>query len=161
MFLVCFVFLDDIRGKTVLHFCALAERDELACSYAALILHDDGIAITAEKIKKIVAAAGITDLQPYWPALFERVLKGKNIDDMILNAGGAGVPSVGGGAAPTAAAAAAAPDSKGADDTKKGGKKGADEKKGEGKKEEKKEEKPKEPEPEEEIALGSFGLFDE
>jgi large subunit ribosomal protein LP1 len=134
-----------------------AERDELACSYAALILHDDGIAITAEKIKKIVAAAGITDLQPYWPALFERVLKGKNIDDMILNAGGAGVPSVGGGAAPTAAA----PDSKGADDTKKGGKKGADEKKGEGKKEEKKEEKPKEPEPEEEIALGSFGLFDE
>jgi large subunit ribosomal protein LP1 len=138
-----------------------AERDELACSYAALILHDDGIAITAEKIKKIVAAAGITDLQPYWPALFERVLKGKNIDDMILNAGGAGVPSVGGGAAPTAAAAAAAPDSKGADDTKKGGKKGADEKKGEGKKEEKKEEKPKEPEPEEEIALGSFGLFDE
>jgi ribosomal protein L12E/L44/L45/RPP1/RPP2 len=113
------------------------------------------------KLKKIVAAAGITDLQPYWPALFERVLKGKNIDDMILNAGGAGVPSVGGGAAPTAAAAAAAPDSKGADDTKKGGKKGADEKKGEGKKEEKKEEKPKEPEPEEEIALGSFGLFDE
>jgi large subunit ribosomal protein LP1 len=62
----------------------------LACAYAALILHDDGIAVTAEKIKKIVAAAGITNLQPYWPSLFERVLKGKNIDDLILNAGGAG-----------------------------------------------------------------------
>merc|ERR1712216_396528 len=72
---------------------------ELACTYAALILHDDGIAITADKIATIVKAAGV-EMEPYWPTLFAKLLERKSIEDLITNVGG-------GGAAPAAAAAAA------------------------------------------------------
>ncbi|CAD6266407.1 unnamed protein product [Miscanthus lutarioriparius] len=47
---------------------------ELACTYAALILSDDGIAITAEKIATIVKAANIK-VESYWPALFAKLLR--------------------------------------------------------------------------------------
>lgn len=57
---------------------------ELACTYAALILHDDGIAVTADKIASILAAAKV-EVEPYWPSLFERALKGRNIDDLLLS----------------------------------------------------------------------------
>ena len=73
---------------------------ELACTYAALILHDDGIAITADKIATIVKAAGV-EIEPYWPTLFAKLLERKNIEDLITNVGG-------GGAAPAAAAGGAA-----------------------------------------------------
>eukprot|EP01120_Amphizonella_sp_Union-15-10_P008287 TRINITY_DN2956_c0_g1_i1.p1 TRINITY_DN2956_c0_g1~~TRINITY_DN2956_c0_g1_i1.p1 ORF type:complete len:125 (-),score=38.03 TRINITY_DN2956_c0_g1_i1:26-400(-) len=85
-----------------------AQKDELACTYAALILHDDGAAISAEKIKKITKAAGIT-VQPFWPNLFERVLKDRNLDDLILNAGGSGSAPVSvASSAPTTSSAPAA-----------------------------------------------------
>lgn len=66
--------------------CTAADRSELACTYAALILHDDGIAITADKITSILAAAKVT-VEPYWPGLFERALKGRNVDDMLMSVG--------------------------------------------------------------------------
>jgi large subunit ribosomal protein LP1 len=72
-------------------------KEELACTYAALILHDEGVGVTADKIKTLVKAAGV-EVAPYWPGLFEKLLKGKNIDDLLLNAGG------GGGAGPAAGA---------------------------------------------------------
>jgi hypothetical protein len=58
----------------------------LACTYAALILHDDGHQVTAEKINKILKAANVT-VEPFWPTLFERVLKNKKLDDLILAVG--------------------------------------------------------------------------
>merc|ERR1712039_1040049 len=61
---------------------------ELACTYAALILHDDGIAITADKIATIVKAAGV-EIEPYWPTLFAKLLERKNIEDLITNGGAA------------------------------------------------------------------------
>ncbi|KAJ6797001.1 Uncharacterized protein M6B38_221295 [Iris pallida] len=39
---------------------------EVACSYAALILFDDGIPITAEKISTLVKAANVK-IDSYWP----------------------------------------------------------------------------------------------
>ncbi|ESQ31992.1 hypothetical protein EUTSA_v10005602mg [Eutrema salsugineum] len=69
---------------------------ELACTYAALILHDDGIEITAEKISKLVKAANV-NVESYWPSLFAKLCQKKNIDDLIMNVGASG-----GAAAPVA-----------------------------------------------------------
>lgn len=46
-----------------------SEKQELAVTFAALILHDDKAAITAENITKLVTAAGV-QVEPYWPKLF-------------------------------------------------------------------------------------------
>merc|ERR1711911_436642 len=76
--------------------------DELACVYAALVLLDDDVAITAEKIQTILKAAGVK-VEPYWPGLFAKALEGLNLKAMITNVGS----GVGSGAAPAAAAAPA------------------------------------------------------
>ena len=60
---------------------------ELACTYAALILHDSGIAVTADKISSLLAAAKV-EVEPYWPGLFERALKGRNVDDLLMSVTG-------------------------------------------------------------------------
>ncbi|KAK4384777.1 60S acidic ribosomal protein P1 [Sesamum angolense] len=62
---------------------------ELACTYAALILHDDGIPITAEKIATLVKAANVT-VESYWPSLFAKLCEKRNIDDLIMNVGSGG-----------------------------------------------------------------------
>ncbi|KAJ4865941.1 60S acidic ribosomal protein family [Raphanus sativus] len=67
----------------------MANTSELACTYAALILHDDGIEITAEKIAKLVKAANV-DVESYWPSLFAKLCQKKNIDDLIMNVGASG-----------------------------------------------------------------------
>ncbi|KAH7447880.1 hypothetical protein KP509_01G125200 [Ceratopteris richardii] len=78
---------------------------ELACTYASLILYDDGIPVTAEKISTLVKAANVT-VEPFWPSLFAKLLESRNIEDLITNVG-----SGGGGGAVTAAAPAAAAES--------------------------------------------------
>ncbi|OIV96931.1 hypothetical protein TanjilG_00513 [Lupinus angustifolius] len=84
---------------------------ELACSYATLILHDEEIPITAEKISTVLKAANV-NVESYWPSLFAKLAQKRNIDDLILNSGGGGAAVVA-VAAPAAAAgggaAAAAP----------------------------------------------------
>ncbi|XP_039063346.1 60S acidic ribosomal protein P1-like [Hibiscus syriacus] len=47
---------------------------EIACTYAALILHDDGIPATAEKIATLVEAANVS-VESYWPSLFAKFLE--------------------------------------------------------------------------------------
>jgi len=116
-----------------------SEIAELACTYAALILHDEKIAVTSDKISTLLKTAGV-NVPPFWPGLFARVLEKRNIDDLILSAGGSG--------APAAAPAAKAEDKK---EEKK-------EDKGKGKGEEKK--KKEEPKEEEEEGDMGFGLFD-
>ncbi|KAL7632306.1 UNVERIFIED_CONTAM: hypothetical protein RMT77_017371 [Armadillidium vulgare] len=119
----------------------MTSKDELACVYAALILLDDDVPITAEKISTILKAANV-NVEPYWPGLFAKAAAGLDLRALVSNVG-SGVGS--GGPAPAAAAgggggggAAAAPAAKEAP---------------------KKEEKKEEPEEESDDDMG-FGLFD-
>jgi large subunit ribosomal protein LP1 len=77
------------------------QKDELVCTYAALMLHDGELEISEEKLKKVITASG-NNVEGYWPGLFAKALKGKNIADMLMNAGAAA-------SAPAAAATTAAP----------------------------------------------------
>ena len=52
---------------------------EMACVYAALILADDDVAVTPEKITTILKAAGV-EFEPYWPGLFAKVRKDIDIN---------------------------------------------------------------------------------
>ncbi|CAG5036429.1 unnamed protein product [Parnassius apollo] len=112
----------------------MASKAELACVYSALILVDDDVAVTGEKISTILKAAAV-DVEPYWPGLFAKALEGVNVRDLITNIGsGVGAaPAVGGAPAAASAAAPAAEPAK----------------------EEKKEEEPEESDDD----MG-FGLFD-
>ncbi|KAG5979448.1 60S acidic ribosomal protein P1 [Claviceps digitariae] len=93
---------------------------ELASSYAALILADDGVEISADKLQALIKAAGIQDVEPIWTSIFAKrsngttdtdadlnknhqALEGKDIKDLLVNVG-----SGGGAAAPAAGGAAAA-----------------------------------------------------
>merc|ERR1712190_498859 len=109
-------------------------NSEMACVYAALILADEDVAITGEKIQTILKAAGV-EVEPYWPGLFAKALESCNIKDLITNVGsGVGSAPAAGGGAPASGSTAAAV-------------------------EEKKEEKKDEPEEESDDDMG-FGLFD-
>ena len=71
---------------------------DLACTYAALILHDDGQEVTADKISAVVSAGGL-ELEPYWSGLFAKFLEQKSVGDLISNVGAGGGGGGGGGAA--------------------------------------------------------------
>jgi len=76
---------------------------ELAASYAALILADDGVEITADKLQSLITAAKVPDIEPIWTTLFAKALEGKDVKDLLLNVGSGGgaaaAPAVGGAAA--------------------------------------------------------------
>merc|ERR1719163_411550 len=80
-----------------------ADHDELCCSYAALMLHDDGVEITAEKLAKVIKASG-NEVEPYWPMLFAKALKSADVNNLLTSVASAG----GCGAGPAAAAGGAA-----------------------------------------------------
>ncbi|KAM0934732.1 putative ribosomal protein P1/P2 [Dioscorea sansibarensis] len=88
---------------------------DIACTYAALILHDENIPVTAEKISALLKASNVS-VDPYWPPLFTKLLEKRSVDDLILSvgSGGGGAPvaassAPAGGSAGGAAPAAAAP----------------------------------------------------
>ncbi|KAI5116669.1 hypothetical protein M0805_007841 [Coniferiporia weirii] len=83
---------------------------DLATSYAALILADDGIEITADKIIALTSAASV-EVEPIWASLLAKALEGKNVKELLSNIGaGGGAPvAASAGGAPAAAAAAEAP----------------------------------------------------
>ena len=94
---------------------SLAERDELMCTYAALILHDEKLPITAENISAIIKSTG-AKVESYWPNLFARALATANVGELLTNIGTPGAagaaPAAGSkspAAGPAKAAAAAAP----------------------------------------------------
>ena len=72
---------------------------ELSCVYAALILNDDGIEVSSEKINALLGAAGVK-LESYWVDLFAEYFKTQDISELVKG-------TALGGAAPAAGAAAA------------------------------------------------------
>ena len=56
----------------------MASQQELAVVYAALILEDEGMPVTADKINKLLAAANV-QIEPFWPGLYVKALEGLNI----------------------------------------------------------------------------------
>ncbi|KAJ2903243.1 hypothetical protein MKZ38_010195 [Zalerion maritima] len=88
---------------------------ELACSYAALILADDGVEVSADKLQTLINAASVSDVEPIWTQLFARALEGKDIKDLLSNigsGGGAAAPAAGGAAGAEGGAAEAAEEKK-------------------------------------------------
>ncbi|GKZ20664.1 hypothetical protein AbraIFM66951_005392 [Aspergillus brasiliensis] len=83
---------------------------ELACSYAALILADDGVEVTADKLQTLLTAAKVPEVEPIWTSIFAKALEGKDIKDLLTNVGSGGaaapVAAAGGAAAPAEAAPA-------------------------------------------------------
>ncbi|KAL0094835.1 60S acidic ribosomal protein P1 [Phycomyces blakesleeanus] len=77
---------------------------ELAVVYAALILQDDNVEITSDKLQTLVKAAGI-EVEPVWFSLYAKALAGQDLKALLLNVG---APGAGGAAAATGAAGAAA-----------------------------------------------------
>jgi len=82
-----------------------AEHDELCCVYAALLLFDDKVEITAEKLNKVITASGNT-VEAYYPEFFGKYLSSVDLNTFLNNVGSA-APS-----AATPAAAAEAPKGK-------------------------------------------------
>jgi large subunit ribosomal protein LP1 len=79
-------------------------NDELACVYASLILADDKVAITADKLQKLTAAAGI-QVESYWFDLFANALGSKDLNDLLLSASSAPAAAAPAAAAPAGGAA--------------------------------------------------------
>merc|ERR1711862_165575 len=88
---------------------------ELACVYAALILADDDVAVTPEKISTILKAAGV-EFEPYWPGFFAKALESCDLKELITKIGsGVGAAPAAGGA-PAAAAKKEEPEEEEEDD---------------------------------------------
>mmetsp|Transcript_9746 Transcript_9746/g.13331 ORF Transcript_9746/g.13331 Transcript_9746/m.13331 type:complete len:123 (+) Transcript_9746:31-399(+) len=82
-------------------------KDQLVCTYAALLLHDGELEITEDKLSKVIKASG-NAVEGYWPGLFVRALKGANIGDILSNVGSAAAAPAGGDAGAAAGGETAA-----------------------------------------------------
>ncbi|KOC63388.1 60S acidic ribosomal protein P1 [Habropoda laboriosa] len=87
----------------------MSTKSELACVYAILILVDDDVAVTGEKIQTILKAANV-DVESYWPGYFARALEGINIKEVLTDIrSGVGSAPVAAPAVTAAATTEAAP----------------------------------------------------
>ena len=100
------IFSQNISGS---HLKMVLSTNEASCVYAALILKDEGIEITADKLSAIIKASGV-EVEGIWPSIFAKALKGKDLDALLFAVGSApagGAVAAAGGSAPAGGAAAA------------------------------------------------------
>eukprot|EP00178_Gracilaria_changii_P026072 TRINITY_DN80096_c0_g1_i1.p2 TRINITY_DN80096_c0_g1~~TRINITY_DN80096_c0_g1_i1.p2 ORF type:complete len:129 (+),score=28.92 TRINITY_DN80096_c0_g1_i1:75-461(+) len=76
-------------------------KEDMLVSLATLVLHDGGKPITAEGINSVITASG-NSVAAFWGGMFENLLTGKNVDELIMQPS-AGGPAVEGGPAVDAA----------------------------------------------------------
>merc|ERR1711921_19164 len=88
-----------------LHLKMAQNVSEKACVYASIILADDQIEITADKISALLSAANV-EVESYWPGLFAKAVNGIDVKAIVGNVG------VGSGSAPAAGGAAASAEEK-------------------------------------------------
>merc|ERR1711981_1210128 len=78
-------------------------HDQMCCTFAALLLHDEGIEVNNANLKKVIDASG-NSVAGYWPMLFANALSGKSVGDFLAVSGGSGPQTApaqtGGNAAP-------------------------------------------------------------
>jgi len=78
------------------------QKDELLCTYAALILHDDGAEVTPQAMTNLIKATGAT-VESYWPMLMAKMINNIGMDALIkMGSGGGGGGGGGGGSAQAA-----------------------------------------------------------
>eukprot|EP00445_Apocalathium_hangoei_P002423 CAMPEP_0203852422 /NCGR_PEP_ID=MMETSP0359-20131031/7920_1 /ASSEMBLY_ACC=CAM_ASM_000338 /TAXON_ID=268821 /ORGANISM="Scrippsiella Hangoei, Strain SHTV-5" /LENGTH=93 /DNA_ID=CAMNT_0050768581 /DNA_START=67 /DNA_END=345 /DNA_ORIENTATION=+ len=58
------------------------QKDELLCTYAALILHDDGAEVTPQAMTNLIKAAGCI-VESYWPMLMTKMIKTVGMEALI------------------------------------------------------------------------------
>jgi large subunit ribosomal protein LP1 len=63
-----------------------AEHDELCCVYAALLLFDDKVDITADKLNKVITASG-NQVEGYYPEFFAKYLSSVDLNALISSVG--------------------------------------------------------------------------
>eukprot|EP00420_Gonyaulax_spinifera_P038098 CAMPEP_0197886014 /NCGR_PEP_ID=MMETSP1439-20131203/15804_1 /TAXON_ID=66791 /ORGANISM="Gonyaulax spinifera, Strain CCMP409" /LENGTH=110 /DNA_ID=CAMNT_0043505777 /DNA_START=80 /DNA_END=409 /DNA_ORIENTATION=+ len=66
-----------------------AEKNELFCAYAAMILKDSELDITEDNLNTLIKAAG-GSVEAFFPSLFAKICKGKDLDSMLKFGGGGG-----------------------------------------------------------------------
>jgi hypothetical protein len=62
------------------------DQNTLACSYAALILHDEGLPINVENINKLLKASSV-EVESFWPGMFAKALQTAKVGDLISSVG--------------------------------------------------------------------------
>jgi large subunit ribosomal protein LP1 len=97
-----------------------AERQELLCSYAALIIHDEKAEMSADNINKLITASGAY-VESYWPSLFARALNNVQVGDLLKNVGSAPAAAPAAGSASPSKGAAAAPKEEKKEEEEEGG----------------------------------------
>ncbi|XP_036036244.1 60S acidic ribosomal protein P1-like isoform X1 [Onychomys torridus] len=86
----------------------MASISNLACIYSTLILQEDEVIVTEDKINALINAVGV-NVEPFWSGLFAKALANVNIGSFVCTVGaggpvpGAGVVPAGGPAHFTAA----------------------------------------------------------
>ena len=58
------------------------EYNDACCSYAALMLHDDGIEISQERLNKAIKSSG-NETEAFYPGLYAKALQGADVGALL------------------------------------------------------------------------------